>query len=128
MHTDSEHRPIDGGGSSIVKELELTDLDVDQQLLALPGTSLLVFTSVGCSSCRWARQQLPGWNLSVDRVCWVDAGRNGGAVARYGIFHLPALFVVCEGQFYGQLQARLTAHDLDAAVHQAFTRTPEELP
>ncbi|QJI28236.1 thioredoxin [Pseudomonas sp. ADAK18] len=128
MHTDSEHRPIDGGGSSIVKELELTDLDIDQQLLALPGTSLLVFTSAGCSSCRWARQQLPGWNLSVDRVCWIDAGHNGGAVARYGIFHLPALFVVCEGQFHGQLQARLTAHDLDAGVHQALTRTPEELP
>ncbi|QLG92266.1 thioredoxin [Pseudomonas yamanorum] len=128
MHTDSEHRPIDGGGSSIVKELELTDLDIDQQLLALPGTSLLVFTSVGCSSCRWARQQLPGWNLSVDRVCWIDAGHNGGAVARYGVFHLPALFVVCEGQFHGQLQTRLMAHDLDKAVNQALTRTAEELP
>ncbi|MCM2362105.1 thioredoxin [Pseudomonas sp. SR18] len=128
MYTDSEHHPVDSGGSSIVKELELTDLDIDQQLLGLPGVSLVVFTSVGCSSCRWARQQLPGWQLPVDRVCWVDAGHNGGAVERYQIFHLPALFVVCEGQFLGQLQTRLTRSDLASAVKQALTRIPEDLP
>ncbi|MFK9004435.1 YbbN family protein [Pseudomonas pergaminensis] len=128
MYTDSEHRPIDGGGSSIVKELELTDLDIDQQLLGLPGISLVVFTSRGCSSCRWARQQFPGWPLPVDRVCWVDAGHNGGAVERYQIFHLPALFVVCEGQFHGQIQTRLTRDDISDAVKQALTRPPEDLP
>jgi len=128
MNTDSERRPVDGSGSSIEKEFELTDLNIDQQLLGLPGTSLLVFTSVGCSSCRWARQQLPGWNLPVDRVCWIDAGDNGGAVERYQIFHLPALFVVCEGQFHGQLQTRLTARDLTEAINQALTRNPEDLP
>ncbi|MDR9874100.1 thioredoxin [Pseudomonas allii] len=128
MYTDSEHRPIDGGGSSIVKELELTDLDIDQQLLGLPGISLLIFTSAGCSSCRWARQQVPGWSLPVDRLCWVDAGHNGGAVERYQIFHLPALFVVCEGQFLGQIQTRLTHDDVFDAVKQALTRPPEDLP
>jgi hypothetical protein len=106
----------------------LTDLDIDQQLLGLPGISLVVFTSPGCSSCRWARQQLPGWSLPVDRVCWVDAGDNGGAVERYQIFHLPALFVVCEGQFLGQLQTRLTRPDVAGAIKQALTRTPEDLP
>ena len=128
MYTDSEHRPVDGGGSSIVKELELTDLDIDQQLLGLPGLSLVVFTSVGCSSCRWARLQLPSWRLPVDRVCWVDAGHNGGAVERYQIFHLPALFVVCEGQFLGQLQTRLTSSELADSIIQALTRIPEDLP
>ncbi|MGE1154262.1 thioredoxin [Pseudomonas kitaguniensis] len=128
MYTDSEHRPIDGGSSSRVKEQALTDLDIDQQLLGLPGISLVVFTSAGCSSCRWARQQLPGWALPVDRVCWVDAGDNGGAVERYQIFHLPALFVVCEGQFFGQLHTRLGAADLSGAINHALTRTPEDLP
>ena len=128
MYTDSEHRTVDGGGSSIVKQLELTDLDIDQQLLGLPGRSLLVFTSAGCSGCRWARLQLPGWPLPVDRVCWVDAGHNGGAVERYQIFHLPALFVVLEGQLLGQLQTRLTPAALADAIHHALTLTPEELP
>ncbi len=106
----------------------MTDLDIDQQLLGLPGISLVIFTSQGCSSCRWARQQLPGWRLPVDQVCWVDAGHNGGAVERYQIFHLPALFVVCEGQFLGQLHTRLTPCDVASAVNQALTRVPEELP
>lgn len=60
---------VKGCGADRVKAFELTDLDIDQQLLALPGASLLVFTSVGCSSCRWARQQLPGWELPVARIC-----------------------------------------------------------
>jgi len=111
-----------------VKAFELTDLDIDQQLLGLPGASLLVFTSVGCSSCRWARQQLPGWELPVARICWVDAGHNGGAVQRYGIFHLPALFVVCEGQFHGALQVGLNAGDLREGIDEALKREPEELP
>ena len=111
-----------------MKAFELTDLDIDQQLLALPGASLLVFTSVGCSSCRWARQQLPGWELPVARICWIDAGHNGGAVQRYGIFHLPALFVGCEGQFHGALQTGLNAGDLREAIEEALKREPEELP
>jgi len=58
----------------------------------------------------------------------VDAGHNGGAVERYQVFHLPALFVVCEGQFFGQIQTRLTPSELTDAIHQALTRTPEDLP
>jgi hypothetical protein len=50
------------------------------------------------------------------------------AVERYQIFHLPALFVVCEGQFLGQLQTRLTSADLADAINQALIRTPEDLP
>ena len=46
---------------SSVPSLRLTDLDADRQLLALEGVSLLVFTSEGCASCRWARRHLPRW-------------------------------------------------------------------
>jgi hypothetical protein len=38
------------------------------------------------------------------------------------------LFVVCEGQFLGQLQTRLTASDLADSINQALTRIPEDLP
>ena len=109
-------------------ELELSDFDIDHQLLELPGLSLLIFTSVGCASCRYARQQLPKLALEVDRVCWIDAEENGGAVARYEVFHLPALFVVRDGQFYGALRSPLTASDLDHALAGALSREPDELP
>lgn len=111
-----------------MKQLELTDFDLDHQLLELPGTSLLVFTSVGCSSCRYARQQLPTLELGLDRICWIDAEENGGAVARYEVFHLPALFVVRDGEFYGALRSPLTLGGIRHALTQALLGQADDLP
>ena len=128
MNTDSMCRSSDSVSPSIVVELELTDFDADQRLLALSGVSLVVFTSVGCASCRYARACLPGQALAVDRLCWIDAGSNGGVVERYQVFHLPALFVVRDGEFLGALNSRLETTELNEALTKALTRTAEELP
>ena len=128
MNTDSLCRPSDIVSPSIVVESELTDFDVDQRLLAMNGISLVIFTSVGCASCRFAREQLPTFDLAVDRLCWIDAGNNGGVVERYRVFHLPALFVVRDGEFFGALQSRLSPTALNEAVDQALNRQAEELP
>ncbi|MDH0744775.1 thioredoxin family protein [Pseudomonas sp. GD03842] len=109
-------------------QLNLTDFDVDQQLLALPGTSLLIFTSVGCSNCRWARQRLPELALPVERLCWIDAEENGGAVQRYGVFHLPALFVVRDGEFHGALRSELSVGAISQGLTHALSRVPDDLP
>lgn len=118
--------------SSIVtgntSELELTDFDAERLLLELPGTSLVIFTSTGCASCRWARRELPSMSLPIDRLCWVDAGDNGGLVQRYGVFHLPSLFLVCNGQFHGPVQSRLTPPALAAALLDTLDNETEELP
>jgi hypothetical protein len=111
-----------------VVELELTDFDADQRLLAMPGVSLVIFNSVGCASCRFAREQLPRLDLAVDRLCWIDAGNNGGVVERYQVFHLPALFLVRDGEFFGALKSRLTGTELNEAVGRALMKTAEELP
>jgi hypothetical protein len=121
-------RPFDIVSPSIVVELELTDFDADQRLLAMCGVSLVIFTSVGCASCRFAREQLPRLDLAIDRLCWIDAGDNGGVVERYQVFHLPALFVVRDGEFFGPVQSRLTSTGLNEAVRQALSRIAEELP
>ncbi|MGQ7957583.1 thioredoxin [Pseudomonas sp. SP16.1] len=113
---------------SIAAQLELTDLDADRRLLDLPGTSLLVFTGTGCASCRWARRALPRMSLPLTHLCWVDAGHNAGLVTRYEVFHLPALFLIRDGQFFGALQSRLTPSDLVAAMGEALRRPAEELP
>ncbi|ROL71994.1 thioredoxin [Pseudomonas chlororaphis] len=128
MSADSKSQLFDIVSASIVAELELTDFDADQRLLALSGVSLVIFTSSGCASCRWARQQLPGLKLPIDRLCWIDAGNNGGVVQRYQVFHLPALFVVRDGEFYGAVHSRLNARELSESLEQALNRTPEELP
>ncbi|AGI23975.1 hypothetical protein H681_10515 [Pseudomonas sp. ATCC 13867] len=108
--------------------LELTDLDADRRLLSLTGVSLLVFTSEGCSSCRWARATLPTFGLPVDRLCWIDAGHSGGMVARYGVFHLPALFLVRDGHFLGPVHAALRPESLIEALCAGLSRPAEELP
>lgn len=114
--------------NSIVPSLELTDFDAEQRLLQLSGTSLLIFTSIGCASCRWARRELPGLPLAVERLCWIDAGNNGGLVERYEVFQLPSLFLIRDGQFFGALQCRLNAVGLNAAIEQALHLESEELP
>jgi hypothetical protein len=109
-------------------QLELSDFDVDQQLLQLAGISLVIFTSVGCASCRVARQQLPGLELPVQRLCWIDAEENGGAVERYEVFHLPALFIVRDGKFFGALATALTDRAIRDGLKLGFAREPDELP
>ncbi|WP_338523112.1 thioredoxin family protein [Pseudomonas batumici] len=128
MNNDSLRRSVEKLSDSIVKSLELTDFDIDRNLLDLPGVSLLIFTSVGCAACRFAREVLPTLALPVERLCWIDAGDNGGAVQRYGVFHLPALFVVRDGGFHGAVQSRLTPSELAEGVRQALSLGPEELP
>lgn len=108
--------------------MELDDGTADAVLLAAPGRSLLIFTGVGCASCRLARQVLPGAALPVERLYWVDAERSGGLVQRYGVFHLPALFLVRDGDFLGPVQAPLREPALAAAILAAAGREPEELP
>lgn len=109
-------------------QLSLTDLDIDHQLLDLPGRSLLLFTGEGCASCRYARERLPHMELPLERLCWIDAERNGGAVARYEVFHLPALFVVRDGGFHGAIRAPLNQEALGQALRLALAREPDELP
>ena len=108
--------------------MELTDFDADQHLLALTGTSLVIFTGAGCSSCRTARRLLPDMQLPVERLCWIDAGDNGGLVERYEIFHLPTLFVVRDGAFYGELKSRLSEGELAHHIRLALMHEPDELP
>ncbi|TDV72312.1 co-chaperone YbbN [Pseudomonas sp. LP_7_YM] len=111
-----------------MEQLQLTDFDLDQQLLTLPGISLLIFTSVGCSSCRWARQHLPALALPVQRLCWIDAEENGGAVQRYGVFHLPTLFVVRDGEFYGAMRCQLSAAAMIEGLERTLAQPCDELP
>lgn len=111
-----------------MEQIELSDFDIDRQLLTMPGVSLVIFTGAGCSVCRWAHQALPAMSLPIDRLCWVDAEGNGGSVQRYGVFHLPALFVVRDGQFHGALHCRLSSDQLIRHLSQLLGLEPEELP
>jgi hypothetical protein len=111
-----------------MEQIELNDSTADRFLLDAPGVSLLVFHSKVCGNCRLAREQLPGLDLPVERLCWVDAGDNGGLVQRYEVFHLPAMFVVRDGTYFGAVQATLQEWDIRQQIGLAMDSFPAELP
>ncbi|CAM3552807.1 Thioredoxin [Bordetella sputigena] len=111
-----------------MEEIDLNDGTADRFLLDAKGLSLVVFHSRTCGNCRLAREQLPGMELPVDRICWVDAGENGGLVERYEVFYLPAMFVVRNGAFHGPVQARLQDWDIRQQINLALDGYPAILP
>lgn len=66
--------------------------------------------------------------LGAPRTADIAAADNAGLLARYEVFHLPALFVVGDGWFYGALHSRLRLPDLIDALGAALARPAEELP
>ncbi len=111
--------------------IEVCDVDdgtADRFLLDAVGVSLVVFVSPGCADCRAARTVLPDLNLGVSRLVWVDATENRGLVERYEVMHLPSLYVVRDGVFYGEISARLQASDIGRQVALALQSWPAELP
>lgn len=109
-------------------ETELNDGTADRFLLDASGTTLVIFHSRTCANCAVAQRQLPDMRLPVARLAWVDAGDNGGLVERYEVFHLPAMFVVRDGVFYGAIQAHLSAVDIGRQIRLALDSYPAELP
>ncbi|MEI2418506.1 thioredoxin family protein [Orrella sp. JC864] len=111
-----------------MQTVELDDSSADRYLLDARGLTLLVFHSRTCPNCRIARERLPQMNLPIDRLAWVDAGQNGGLVQRYEVFHLPAMYVVRDGVFYGPVQASLAHWDISRQIALALDGYPAELP
>jgi hypothetical protein len=111
-----------------MEQIELNDGTADRFLLDAKGLSLLVFHSRTCGNCRLARERLPEMDLPVERLCWVDAGDNGGLVERYEIFHLPAMFVIRDAAFYGPVQAKLEDWDIRQQISLALDGYPGQLP
>ncbi|GAA5234190.1 thioredoxin family protein [Verticiella sediminum] len=109
-------------------QIELEDTTADRYLLDAPGASLLIFHSRGCGNCKAARAALPEMNLPVARLCWIDAEDNRGLLERYEVFHLPSLYLVRDGVFYGSIDAQLAGWDIRRQIALALQSMPAELP
>lgn len=111
-----------------MEQIELDDSTLDRYLLDAKGTSLLVFHSRNCPDCRLARTRLPETALPAQRLCWVDAAENRGMAERYEVEHLPSLFLVRDGTYYGAINATLDGWDIRRQIALALQSWPAELP
>jgi len=99
-------------------------------LAQTPGTALVVFTSIGCGSCRHWKQILSAYREQYSdlAIFEVDAGRDLALAREFHVFHLPALFLFHNGEFHASLQCEAHLERLHAAIAQALDQPAQEAP
>jgi thioredoxin 1 len=94
------------------------------------GSALVIFTSIGCSSCRAWKQLLGAFHLQHPDLALfeVDAGHAQALAREFGVFHLPALFLYRDGHFHCALQCEAQLDKLHAAIAAALLAPAKEAP
>ena len=109
---------------------KLVDDNFYDVLHGTPGTSLVIFTSVGCASCRAWKQVLQDY-LNLNRslmIFEVDAHESMALANEYEIFHLPALFLFQDGEFHCELHCEANRDRIHRAIQQALQHPAQEAP
>jgi len=108
----------------------LNDANFYSAIQATQGTSLVFFTSEGCSSCRYWKTLLG--QLATKRpelhLYEVDAQDSMGLVQEYDVFHLPALFVFVDGQFHAPLQCEASLDTIKQMLDEVLAAPAQEAP
>ena len=100
--------------------LVLSDPDFHPVMSKLTGWSLVVFGSRACGSCRAMRRaigELPSG--IVERMVDVDAELAPGLIDELEIFHLPALFLWCDGEDWAELTSPPRVAELVQCIQSA---------
>ncbi len=108
----------------------LDEFDFHRTLARTSGTSIVLFSYSGCSSCRrWKillREYLDGGaNVAVFEV---DAQRDQGLTRNFSVFHLPALFLYHDGKYHGALQCEARLDALDRTITTTLSMPAEDPP
>lgn len=99
-------------------------------LAETPGTALVMFTSIGCGSCRHWKQVLSVYREQYPDLALfeVDAGRDLALAREFHVFHLPALFLFHNGQYHAPLQCEAHPERLRTAILDALAKPAQEAP
>jgi thioredoxin-like negative regulator of GroEL len=109
---------------------KLVDDNFYDTLHSSQGVSLVVFTSVGCASCRAWKEVLKAY-LAVDNkmmIFEVDAHESMALANEYEIFHLPALFLFRDGEYHSALHSEANVDQIRKAIQQALQAPAQEAP
>ena len=108
----------------------LNDTDFYRTLAAMQGAALVFFSSAACNSCRYWRTllaELPAHHHGI-RVFEVDAGESMGLAQEYEVFHLPALFLFCDGHYHAPVQCEASLAALTGTLDTLLAQPAEEAP
>ena len=107
-----------------------SQFDFHERLPDMTGTTLVVFTSPDCGSCRHLHGVLqivhrlePTWHLLE-----IDAQRESSLASEFEVFHLPTLFLFFDGQFHCELLAEAHPKAIVEAARAALKQPPSEAP
>ena len=109
---------------------QLDQFDFHQRMADMTGTTLIMFTSPDCGSCRHLRRVLvevcslePGW-----QVFEVDVQRDPGLGNEFEVFHLPTIFLFHNGLFHCQLEAQASTASIISTARNALRQPAAESP
>lgn len=108
----------------------LVDGNFYDTLQTTRGVSLVIFTSMGCASCRAWKEVLKDYlSINPDIVIYeVDAHESMALANEYEIFHLPALFLFRDGEFHSELNCEANQDRIHQAIGQALQGPAQEEP
>jgi len=108
----------------------LDEFGFHHRLASTRGPALVMFTSIGCGSCRVWKQLLGAYHAQHPELALfeVDAGHAQALAREFSVFHLPALFLYRDGHFHCALQSEARPEKLRAAILAALAAPAQEAP
>lgn len=115
---------------AMTKIARLDDLNFYHVVAETIGHVLVFFTAPHCSSCRslYAVLQHPLLQADDLQVFEIDAVQNGGLVAAFEVWQLPAMFLYIDGHYHCELHSEALPSKLLAAIRQASSLPAEDEP
>ena len=107
----------------------LAEGEFHNQLAAVSGIAVVLFTSPHCGACRaWKRLLPPALSGLADAWFEVDVAEATGVARYYGIFHLPTVYLYRDGQFHAELQCEARADSIRLAAQQLLIAPAQDEP
>jgi thioredoxin-like negative regulator of GroEL len=109
----------------------LSQFDFHQTLAATPGTSLVMFGSQDCGSCRHLKRAftaLASRREPALTLFEVDVQQDMALASEFEVFHLPAMFLFRDGEFHCELHSPAGVETLLHSIVQALDASAEEAP
>ncbi|MDH5218346.1 MAG: thioredoxin family protein [Gammaproteobacteria bacterium] len=94
------------------------------------GISLVLFFKHSCSSCAYWRKVLLEYqqNNRHIRLYEVDLEIDPGLAQEFYIFHLPAMQIYKDGDYYGEIQCEASQGNINDCLSKALSRPPQDHP